>query len=197
MIAPTPAEAIRVLGAATSALGTRVRGATFVLAPLVAEAGDPAKTLDGELRESGHDVETVGLEEISDRIVAMAAEVTGRRSGEDRTPVFLVLYAVDAADAVLDRSSTDALRTVLHHGPETGVHVLGWWRSAARLRSQLGSGGAADDVGAWVALDVPGSELGPFTPGLAPTWTPRPGRGLYFDRARTSRPEVLIVPEWP
>ncbi len=197
VIAPTGPDAVRVLGAATSALGSRARAATFVLAPLVAEAGDPAKTLGGELDEAGHDVETVGLEEIRDRIVALAAQVTERLTGEDRSPVFLVLYAVDAADGVLERPGSEALRTVLHSGPEVGVHVLGWWRTAARLRTQLGSSTAVDDLGAWVALDVPGSELGPFTPGMAPAWSPRPGRGLYFDRATLTRPEVLIVPEWP
>jgi hypothetical protein len=52
-----------------------------------------------------------------------------------------------------------------------------------------------DDLGAFVALDVQGSELGSLAPpGLLPVWSPRPGRALLFDRARHSRPEVVIVP---
>ncbi len=198
VIAPTGPDAMRVLGAAVSTLGARVRSARFLLAPLVAEAGDPSKALGDELREAGHDdVETVGLEEIGRRIAELADEVRARLNGEDRSPTFLVLYAADAAEGVLDRSGAEALRTVLHHGPETGVHALGWWRGVERLRTQLGSSRGIDDIGAWVAIDVPGTELGGFTPGLAPTWSPRPGRGLYFDRARTMRPEILIVPGWP
>jgi len=30
-------------------------------------------------------------------------------------------------------------------------------------------------------------------PGLPPTWSPRPGRAMMFDRARHARPEVVIV----
>jgi hypothetical protein len=26
------------------------------------------------------------------------------------------------------------------------------------------------------------------------SWSPRPGRGLFYDRAQHSRPEVVIVP---
>ena len=34
----------------------------------------------------------------------------------------------------LTASGTEALRKVLRFGPETGVHVLGWWRSVQRLQ---------------------------------------------------------------
>jgi S-DNA-T family DNA segregation ATPase FtsK/SpoIIIE len=75
------------------------------------------------------------------------------------------------------------------------VHVIGWWRSATRLRSLLSMSASPDDVGAWIALDVQGSELTPLAPGMGLTWAPRPGRGLFFDRAQHSRPEVVLVPE--
>jgi len=53
---------------------------------------------------------------------------------------------------------------------------------------------AADDIGCWVALDVQGGELNALTPGLLPSWSPRPGRGLFYDRAQHSRPVTVIVP---
>jgi hypothetical protein len=41
---------------------------------------------------------------------------------------------------------------------------------------------------------VQGSELGPLAPGIV-GWSPRPARGLVFDRYTQQRPEVLIVPD--
>ena len=106
----------------------------------------------------------------------------------------LVLYAADAADPVLDREGTEALRRLLRSGPETGVHVVGWWRSVQRLRALLTMGASVDDLGAWVALDVQGSELQGLVPGMLVGWSPRAGRGLVFDRAQHAVPQVVIVP---
>jgi len=140
-------------------------------------------------------VETVRLDGFRARVEAMAQEVTERLAGTaSRHPVAFVLYAADAAETALDRAGTDALRKVIHFGPETGVHVLGWWRSPARLKALLMMGASPDDLGAWVALDVQGSEVQPFVPGMFVTWSPRPGRGLLFDRAQHTQPEVVIVP---
>jgi len=88
----------------------------------------------------------------------------------------------------------DALKRVLHFGPETGVHVLGWWRSVQRLRSLLTVPAAADDIGCWAALDVQGGELNALTPGLMVSWSPRADRGLFYDRTQHARPQTFIVP---
>jgi DNA segregation ATPase FtsK/SpoIIIE, S-DNA-T family len=108
-------------------------------------------------------------------------------------PHFLILYAVDAATA-RHGGRPDVLRRILHSGPERHLHVLGWWRGVARLRDDLGGVGARlDAVGAWVALDVHGSELAPLYPHPGgPTWYPRPWRGLYFDRAVHRTAETII-----
>jgi hypothetical protein len=58
----------------------------------------------------------------------------------------------------------------------------------------LTMGAGVDDIGCWVAFDVQGGELGPLAPGLV-TWSPRPARGLVFDRYTQQRPEVMIVPD--
>ena len=95
---------------------------------------------------------------------------------------------------MLERSGVDGLKTLVHFGPETGLHVLGWWRSAPRLKALLSLGAVVDDVGAWVALDVQGAELQNLLPGTLFTWSPRPGRALFLDRAQHSAPQVIVVP---
>ncbi len=197
------ADAVRVLGAAAASLAGQHApgGADVVLAPLVADAVAPAEWLTERFAVAGHVARTVRLDGLRDRVERLAAQVSARQAGEQRRsgdrhrPTYLVLYAADAAEAVLERPGVEALRHVLRFGPETGVHVLGWWRSAARLRTLLTMGGSVDDLGAWIALDVHGAELGAFAPGQVPTWSPRPGRGLFFDRAQHARPEVIIVAE--
>ncbi|WP_219413084.1 FtsK/SpoIIIE domain-containing protein [Pseudonocardia nigra] len=196
VLAATSREAVDVLGAAAGALVTQYpAGAVDVLvAPLVAEAAKPTVDLVERFAAAGHSAETVALDGLRARLGALAADVTARLAGDARRPTLVVLYAADAADAVLEREGTEALRKLLRFGPETGVHVLGWWRSVPRLKALLTMGAAVDDLGAWVALDVQGSELGALAPGMMLNWSPRPGRGLFFDRAQHAMPEVVIVP---
>ena len=132
--------------------------------------------------------------EIKADVEQLRTTVDERLKSGERSSVVLVLFGADAADTVLDRSGTEALRGLVHFGPETGLHVLGWWRSAPRLRSLLMMSAVIDDVGAWVALDVQGAELQQFLPGTLFSWSPRPGRALFFDRAQHSQPQVVVVP---
>ncbi len=196
VLASVAAEAVRVLGSAAGSLAGQFPPGSVdvVIAPLVAEARPAAARLAQTLTVAGHAPETVTLEGIRARIDGLAAEVNSRLAGGPRRPVVVVLYAADAADTVLERDGTEALRRVLRFGPETGVHVLGWWRSVARLRTLLMMSASVEDLGAWVALDVQGSELGALAPGMMVNWSPRAGRGLFFDRAQHAMPEVVIVP---
>jgi DNA segregation ATPase FtsK/SpoIIIE, S-DNA-T family len=188
-------DAVRVLHAAAAALGRAfdAGGLDVVIAPLAADTHEPAARLAQAL--AAHAPQVVRLERFQERVVALGAEVHARLSGSERRPVVVVLYAADAADAVLDRAGTEALRAVVHFGPEVGVHVLGWWRSVPRLKALLLMGATVDDLGAWVALDVQGTELQALLPGMLVNWSPRPGRGLFFDRAQHASPEVVIVAE--
>ena len=105
-----------------------------------------------------------------------------------------LVYAVDAGSSRLDSAQAAALRSMLLDGPERHLHTLGWWRSVPRLREDLGGFSARfDAVDAWLALDVQGPELAPLSPASGgPAWYPRLRRGLYFDRARHRRPQVVI-----
>ncbi len=185
-------DAVRMLATAAGSLaGQYPGGVDVVLAPLVPEASAAAERVAARFPGP---VETVRLDGIRARIEALAAEVTARLTSGDRRPLLVVLFAADAADSLLGPAGTDALRRVLRSGPETGVHVLGWWRSAQRLRAVLSVSATVDDVGCWVALDVQGSEMAALSPSMLVHWSPRPGRGLLYDRAQHSRPEVVIVP---
>ena len=197
VLASVGRDAVNVLGAAAASFARQhpSGAADVVIAPLVAEAAGPAEWLATQVAAAGQHIQTVGLDGFRARVVALAQEVTERlNDAAPRRPVVLVLYAADAADTVLERDGTDALRKLMRFGPETGVHVLGWWRSVPRLKTLLTMGASADDVGAWVGLDVQGSELQSLVPGMLVTWSPRPGRGLFFDRAQHAMPEVVIVP---
>ncbi|GAA1619848.1 FtsK/SpoIIIE domain-containing protein [Actinoplanes couchii] len=107
-------------------------------------------------------------------------------------PHFILIYAADALPG--GRATAEQLQTVLRQGPERRLHVLGWWRGAGLLRDALGGPASRTDaIGAWVALDVHGSELSPYYPGQgAPNWYPRPWRALHFDRSVHRGAEVII-----
>jgi hypothetical protein len=189
-------DAMRVLAAAALSLGEQHRNgpkAQFVLAPLIAEAVASATALEGQL--FGNPCKVVPLDGFATWVTTVAGNIVERLSSLERLPTYLLLYGGDAVDAILTRPQQDDLRKVLRFGPEVGIHTVGWWRSPARLKSLLTVSASPDDLGAFVALDVQGAELGPLAPpGLLPVWAPRPGRALLFDRARHTRPEVVIVP---
>ncbi len=201
------AEAAAVLGAAALSLAVQHRpeAARFTVCVLAPEAGGPADALVERVRAAGQPVEVVTLDGFGTLVAGLAADVAGRLTGgvgaARPMPHYLLLYGVDAASGVLEqkdpdtfRSGLDSLRQVLRGGPETGLHVLGWWRSVQRLRAVLMMGAGVDDIGCWVAFDVQGSELGTLSPAPV-SWSPRPARALVFDRFTQQRPEVLIVPD--
>ena len=196
VLAALGTDAVPVLETAVaSVVGGRAPGTLeCVIAPLVHEAEPAVARLADHAGAADQQVTRVPLTELGDRLVELAGRVEKRLTDGDRSPVLVVLFAADAAEGLLDRGGTEALRTLLHRGPETGIHVLGWWRSVQRLRGLLTMGAAPDDLGALVALDVRGADLGPLVPGMTVGWSPRPGRGLFFDRAQHSQPEVIIVP---
>jgi hypothetical protein len=181
-------EACAVLDTAARSLAAqytpgRARFSVACLDPDAAAAADALATALPGLRRYGIDDVDLLLE---DAAFEASAAVT------DNQPHFLFLYAADALGG--DSAPARHLRQVLQHGPERRLHVLGWWRGAARLRDTLGGQASRTDaIGAWVALDVHGSELAPYYPGHgAPAWYPRPWRGLHFDRAEHRGAEAII-----
>jgi hypothetical protein len=181
-------EACAILGTAARSLAAQFTpgAARFSVACLDADAAASVEALKTELPgDTGwFDTDSVGWL-LEDTAAAAAGSPADR-------PHFLFLYAVDAAPG--GKQTGEHLRQILRQGPERRIHLLGWWRGAALLRESLGGQGSRTDaIGAWVALDVHGSELAPFYPGAgAPAWYPRPWRALHFDRSVHRGAEVII-----
>ncbi|MFD1149690.1 FtsK/SpoIIIE domain-containing protein [Saccharothrix hoggarensis] len=195
-------DAADVLGGAALSLARQHEpaDAVFTLACLAEDASPHAEKLAKQLRNAGHEVAEVGLDGIRALVERVSGEITDHMTGAATAPPrphYVVVYAVDAAHTLLEAkndkrvSGVDNLRTVLKHGPENRTHVLGWWRGVQRLKNSL-SPGVYDDIGAWIAFDVQGKELLSFGPEQVMAWSPRPRRGLFFDRFEHSRPQVVI-----
>ncbi|WP_026316685.1 FtsK/SpoIIIE domain-containing protein [Actinokineospora enzanensis] len=169
-------DALSVMDSAALSLGRLVRPGEveFSLWCPVQTLEPHVKTVADALTRIGHRVDT---------------EFTAEKVQLTEGPRFVFFYAVDAAG--LDSAGVDRLRALLKHGPAQHVHTFGWWRGVSRLKETLGFGGA-DDVGAWVALDVQGAELNTLSAGQLVDWSPRPHRAIHFDRSTHSRPDVLI-----
>ncbi|MFI6235287.1 FtsK/SpoIIIE domain-containing protein [Micromonospora sp. NPDC050784] len=191
-------EACAVLDAAARSLARQHPPGTarFSIACLDPDADPIARALYEDLADDAawYDEETVG------ELMAETADGLGGPG----SPHYLLLFAVDAAAGALAaragrRTGLEQLRRIMHDGPERRTHVLAWWRGVARMRADLGGPAArTDQIGAWVALDAHGGELGSsLYPGTGgPDWYPRPWRGLFFDRA-VHRTGQVIIPYGP
>jgi S-DNA-T family DNA segregation ATPase FtsK/SpoIIIE len=180
VIGTRTAEACAILGAAGRSLAASGQPARYSIVCLDDDASSAAGLLHAALPGARwYDADTA-----PDLIAAVGDELAEAPADE---PHYIFGYAWDAGHLT-------GLRTVLTRGPERRTHVLGWWRGVSRLRDDLGGVGARfDAVGAWVALDVHGSELAPLSPQPGgPAWYPRPHRALFFDRSVHRAPEVMI-----
>jgi hypothetical protein len=181
-------EASAVLGAAGRSLHRQYPpgAARFSVVCLDSDSRGAAEDLRAVLPE---DTGWYGPEDATDLFKALPDDPSGDRA----VPHFILGYALDAAEG-RTRGRTDQLRQLLHDGPERHVHILGWWRSVARLREDLGGVGARiDPIGAWVGLDIHGGDFGPLYPQSGgPPWYPRPWRGIFFDRTVHRTAETII-----
>jgi hypothetical protein len=203
VIGSTAPEAVCVLGTAALSVARQhlPDAARFALCPLVDDAVQPVAMVAERLRLAGHDVDVVERDRFREFLAEVALPVREARSGAINSfirPHYIFCYGVDAAHATLEArhpewpsTGLDDLRTVLRHGPEHHTHVFGWWRGISRLKASLPPG-QVDDIGSWVVFDVQGQELSTLVPGQIIPWSPRPGRGLFFDRFEHGRPQVII-----
>jgi FtsK/SpoIIIE family len=187
------AEALSIMDAAAKSLARQFEpnDVEFLLCCLIDRCAPAVDQVTDWLKAEDHLVDQVPEDELGTRMHQLAEEPAKHAR-------ILLLCGVDAALPLLEaknpgelKSGLDHFRTVLKQGPTKGVHTLGWWRSTARLKDTLGFGGT-DDIGAWAALDVQGSELSSFAAGQVVHWSPRPGRALFFDRTTHVSPEVMI-----
>ncbi len=193
-----PGRNLAVLGTRADDASAILRSAALAVRRQWPQARFSVLCPDSGLSAPAHALASALAASFVDR--AGLVEFLAAQQPDEAQPHVLVGYALDAAAAALStRSDTGAtghelLRRLLHTGPEHHTHVLGWWRSVPRLRDDLGGITARfDAIGAWVALDLQGTELTPLSPAPGgPHWYPRPHRGLFFDRAVHRHPEVVI-----
>jgi len=193
VIGTASAEALSIMDAAARSLARQFapHAVEFLVSCEIDRCQPAVDHLIDGLKAEAHLVTRLAADELGPRMLQLIEEPADR-------PRILLLYGVDAALPTLEakkpgelKSGLDHFRAVLKQGPTRGVHTLGWWRSTARLKDTLGFGGP-DDIGAWAALDVQGSELSTFAAGQVVHWSPRPGRAVFFDRSTHVSPEVMI-----
>ncbi|MCA1189151.1 MULTISPECIES: FtsK/SpoIIIE domain-containing protein [unclassified Saccharopolyspora] len=194
-------DAVSVLGAAALSLARQhdAKKARFTVLGLVEEVAPDVEQLKGKLEELGHETDVRhGVDAAVEVVGELARKIDDRSGsvGNTETSEYVLFYGVDAAHSAMEKkgpdftSGLDHLRKLLKQGPEQRVHVLGWWRSAQRVKTTLM--GPVDEIGAWVAFDVHGQELSSFAAGQLVHWSPRARRGLFFDRSVHSQPEVVL-----
>ena len=170
-------EAYDVLSSAVMSLarGHAPGSAEFVL--FEGEPNPRVARLARWLADEGHQVDlATELPEPGDRLI----------------PVYLALFAVDAATA---RSAPlrAAVRRLAEQGPDGQMHVLGWWRTVDRLRADVVERtGPVRTIDAWVALDVRDSELTSLPGGQMQHWSPRRRRALFYDQRAGNTPQPII-----
>jgi len=196
----TPGRNLAVLGAGGE-LGPRVLSCA---AAGLAHAGVQVDLVTFEKLGSAHadwvaahaaDARRVDTAGFSSYLAELAQEIGARLNGGPRPTRAVAVWEVDAIESRYDRADIDLLKTVLHHGPEVGIHVLGWWRSVDRLLKLLLIGDATpEDLGVWAVCDVIGSAIGSAIPDMAASgWEPRPGRGFLYDRSNAAAGRQLFI----
>ncbi|WP_250287313.1 FtsK/SpoIIIE domain-containing protein, partial [Frankia sp. CiP1_Cm_nod2] len=218
VLGPLRREAVGVLQAAVvSVAGQAVQGGVRVdIVAVTAETTQAAEVLAGRVRAAGQSARVHPpaalrrvLREVSDEVReredAALAGAAGTPWPGDRSyerlarPVrLLVLFAADAGRAVLEakepparRSGLDDLRFITRRGPGQRVHLLGWWRGPGRLLDDLGPM-HRDDVGAWVAVGVPASDLFSLAGNRSVTAGTGPNRAVLFDRNGYAEARTIV-----
>ncbi len=172
--------------------------ASFVLAALVAVADEVADLAAATVRAAGHRCSEVELTGLRDALARLAhpepesldiTQALDPRAPEVRVEAtYVVVWGADALSAGLrgavgppgGSTGMQDLHTVLQDGPSRGAHLLTWWRSARRLRDDLGADGR-DEMAGLVALNVAAADLSDLI-GTEVPWQPRPNRALLLDR---------------
>jgi hypothetical protein len=211
VLGPLRREAVGVLQAAVRSVAAQCApgGLRVDLVATGAAEAAAVEDLAAELRAAGTAVTVTGMTGLAGVVTGTAAEVTRReeagmagQAGGGFPVRLLVLFAADAGRAALEapsgagrRTGLDDLRLVTRRGPAVRVHLLGWWRGPSRLLDDLGPG-HRDDVAAWVALGVPGSDLFALAGHRAVVAGTATNRGVLFDRHARAEP-VTVVPFAP
>lgn len=99
-------------------------------------------------------------------------------------PHFLAVYGLDVLSDSMPDQVAD-FRQILRHGPERGVHLIGWWRLASRFRELVDEYHGRrhhEVVSAMVLTGSPAQDIRfSDTRLISVPWEPRPHRALLID----------------
>ncbi|WP_322750284.1 MULTISPECIES: FtsK/SpoIIIE domain-containing protein [unclassified Frankia] len=211
VLGPLRREAVGVLHAAVTSLAAQA-GPDGLGVDIVAVTGEMAPVADilaERVRAFGQAAEVHPpaalrrvLAQTSDAVRAREESAlavgTGPQHGPAQPLRLLVLFAADAGRGVLEakdpvsrRSGLDDLRFVTRRGPVQRVHLLGWWRGPGRLLDDLGPT-HRDDVGAWIAVGVPGNDLFSLAGNRSVTAVTSANRAVLFDRNGQAEARTII-----
>ncbi len=207
VLGPLRREAVGMVQAAAASVAAQLPAGGLVAEIVAAEptALGAAEILAQRMRRSGHPVRVADVTGLRAVLAAAADETRAREeaalagAGGPEPPLRLVVvFAMDAGRAALEvrdpasrRTGLDDLRTVTRRGPATRVHLVGWWRGVSRMAEDLGPVNR-DDIAAWAAAGVPGSDLFALAGHRPVAGGTMPNRAVLFDRHIQSEPRTVV-----
>ncbi|WP_462202993.1 FtsK/SpoIIIE domain-containing protein [Frankia sp. CcWB3] len=208
VLGPLRREAVGILQAAAASVAAQVPAGGLVVEIIAAEpmALAAAEVLAARVRRAGHPVRVADVTGLRSVLAGAADETRAREEsaltgsvGPVAPPLrLIVVFAMDAGraglearDPVTRRTGLDDLRTLTRRGPAQRVHLLGWWRGVSRLAEDLGPGNR-DDIAAWMAAGVPGSDLFVLAGHRSVAGGTMPNRAVLFDRHVQAEPRTVV-----
>ncbi len=207
VLGPLRREAIGMVQAAAASIAAQLPAGGLVAEIVAAEptALGAAEILAERMRRAGHPVRVADVTGLRGVLAAAADETRAREdaalagTGGPPPPLRLVVvFAMDAGRAALEvrdpqsrRTGLDDLRTVTRRGPAMRVHLVGWWRGVSRMVEDLGPVNR-DDIAAWAAAGVPGSDLFAMAGHRPVAGGTMPNRAVLFDRHTQSEPRTVV-----
>ncbi|SNQ49792.1 Cell division protein FtsK [Frankia canadensis] len=207
VLGPLRREAVGMVQAAAASVAEQVAPGGLVVEIVAAEpmAVGAAEILASRIRRVGHPVRVVDVTGLRAVLAAAADDTRAREeaalAGDVGPPPpmrLVVIFAIDAGRAALEardptsrRAGLDDLRTITRRGPAQRVHLIGWWRGVSRMSEDLGPVNR-DDIAAWAAAGVPGSELFALAGHRPVAGGTTANRAVLFDRHAQSEPRTVV-----
>jgi len=207
VLGPLRREAVGMVQAAAASVAAQVAEGGLVVEIVAAEpmAVGAAEVLAARIRRARHPVRVTDVTGLRAVLAAAADDTRAREdaalagtTGPAPPLRLVVVFALDAGRAALEardptsrRTGLDDLRTLTRRGPAQGVHLIGWWRGVSRMSEDLGPVNR-DDIAAWAAAGVPGSELFALAGHRPVAGGTTPNRAVLFDRHAQSEPRTVV-----
>ncbi|MCM3885993.1 FtsK/SpoIIIE domain-containing protein [Frankia sp. R82] len=207
VLGPLRREAMGILQAAAASVAAQAGPGGLIVEIVAAEptARGAAEVLAERIRRADHPARVTDVTGLRAVLAAAAGETRAREesalagtAGAGLPLRLVVVFALDAGRAALEardeqtrRTGLEDLRTLTRRGPAQHVHLIGWWRGVSRMSEDLGPVNR-DDIAAWAAVGVPGSELFALAGHRPVAGGTMPNRAVLFDRHSQSEPRTVV-----